>query len=63
MNELIGTEDISARLNLGHAYVRDRVVKHPDFPRPKLALSQKCRRWSREDFEDWLSRQAKKQAR
>jgi len=63
MNDLIGTMDISQRLNLEHAYVRDRVVKRPDFPRPKLSLSQKCRRWSREDFEEWLNKQAKKQAR
>ncbi len=63
MTELIGTKEISEHLNLGHDYVRDRLVKRADFPRPALALSQKCRRWSRDDFEDWLRRQAKKQAR
>ncbi|SEF31425.1 hypothetical protein ABL840_08940 [Variovorax sp. NFACC27] len=63
MSDLIGTMDISERLNLEHAYVRDRVVKRPDFPRPALALSQKCKRWRQEDFEEWLKKQAKKQAR
>lgn len=63
MSELIGTMDISQRLNLEHAYVRDRVVKRADFPRPALALSQKCRRWRQDDFEEWLKKQAKKQAR
>lgn len=63
MSDLIGITEISATLNVSHAYVRDRVVKRPDFPRPALSLSQKCRRWSSEAFEDWLRKQTKKQAR
>lgn len=63
MTDLIGIQDISTHLNLGHDYVRDRLVKRPDFPRPALSLSQKCRRWNRDDFEDWLRKQAKKQGR
>lgn len=63
MSDLIGIQEISEYLHLSHDYVRDRVVKRPDFPRPYLSLSQKCRRWSREAFEAWLRAQAKKQAR
>lgn len=63
MNDLITIADISAALNLSHAYTRDRLVKRPDFPRPALALSQKCRRWSRGDFEKWVSKNMKLQAR
>lgn len=63
MSELIGIQEISEYLNLSHDYVRDRVVKRPDFPRPHLSLSQKCRRWSRDAFEDWLRKKAKEQAR
>jgi hypothetical protein len=63
MTELISVEDISAALNVTHNYARDKVVKRPDFPRPSLSLSQKCRRWQRDDFEDWLRKQMKKQAR
>ena len=63
MNELLTLEDISESLNVSHSYVRDRVVKRPDFPRPALSLSQKCRRWSRAAFEEWLRKQTKKQAR
>ena len=63
MSELIGIAEISHALNVSHDYTRDRVVKRPDFPRPHFVLSQKCRRWTREAFEDWLRKQAKKQAR
>jgi len=63
MNKLIGIAEISAALNVSHSYTRDRLVKRPDFPRPALSLSQKCRRWSKEAFEDWLSRETKKQSR
>lgn len=63
MNDLITLEDISAALNLKHEYTRDRLVKRPDFPRPALALSQKCRRWNRHDFETWMDKHLKKQAR
>lgn len=63
MSELISIQEISEHLNVSHAYARDRLVKRPDFPRPALSLSQKCRRWSREAFEDWLRKQVKKQAR
>lgn len=63
MSELIGIPEISLTLNVSHDYARDRVVKRVDFPRPALALSQKCRRWSRDAFEDWLRKQQRKQAR
>lgn len=63
MSELIGIAEISQALNLSHDYVRDRLVKRADFPRPALSLSQKCRRWSRESFEEWLRKHMKKQAR
>lgn len=62
-DDLIGLADISKHLQLTHDYVRDRLVKRPDFPRPTLFLSQKCRRWKREDFEGWLAKHAKKLAR
>lgn len=63
MNDLIDIQEISQHLNVSHSYARDRLVKRPDFPRPALSLSQKCRRWSRDAFEEWLVKQVKKQAR
>jgi predicted DNA-binding transcriptional regulator AlpA len=63
MTDLMTIDDISTALNLSHAYTRDRLVKRPDFPRPAVALSQKCRRWNRDDFNAWLHKHTKKQAR
>lgn len=63
MNDLLTIDDMSVTLNLSREYVRDRLVKRPDFPRPKLSLSQKCRRWCRDDFNAWLKKESKTQAR
>jgi len=63
MNDLMTLADISAAMELKYAYTRDRLVKRPDFPRPVVSLSQKCRRWSRDDFNTWLGKHAKKLAR
>lgn len=63
MNDLITIDDMSVTLSLSRAYVRDRLVKRIGFPRPKLDLSQKCRRWCRDEFNAWLKKEAKVQAR
>lgn len=63
MSDLIDLKEISEKLNVSHDYARDRVSKRADFPRPALSLSQKCRRWRRADFEEWLRKQMKKNAR
>jgi predicted DNA-binding transcriptional regulator AlpA len=52
---LIDAKDIAAELQLARAYVVRRVLTRPDFPRPALELSRKVRKWSREEFERWLS--------
>ena len=53
MNDLLTLADIAADLKLRYEYVRDRLVKRPDFPRPCLQISQKHRRWKREDLTAW----------
>jgi predicted DNA-binding transcriptional regulator AlpA len=63
VSDLLTLADMGAALGLTPAYVRDKIVKRVDFPRPTLALSQKHRRWSRGDFDGWLKLQAKLQAR
>lgn len=63
MSELLTIDDMGAQLGMTRDYVRDKIVKRPDFPRPALALSQKHRRWSRADFDRWVKRQAQTQAR
>jgi predicted DNA-binding transcriptional regulator AlpA len=60
---LLTLDDIAARVSKSREYVRDRLVKRGDFPRPTLVVSQKIRRWASVDLECWLEKQRKKQAR
>lgn len=55
--QLLTLDDITELVQLSRQYVRDRLVKRPDFPRPTFALSQKCKRWKREDVVGWIERQ------
>ena len=60
---LITLDDIAAMLSATRPLVRDRIVKRPDFPRPAVALSQKMRRWNRDEVENWLAKQMQRNAR
>ena len=61
--ELIDIKAIAQALGVKQTYVRDRLVKRPDFPRPHIATSQRFKRWTRESLDRWIAAQAKKQAR
>lgn len=60
---LLTIDDIAAMVKLSRVYVRDRLVKQPDFPRPALVLSQKNKRWSAEDVNYWIGQQLANQQR
>lgn len=55
MNDLLSTGDIAQLLGLTRDYTTDKLTKRPDFPKPRVAVNQKLRRWSRQDVENWLS--------
>jgi predicted DNA-binding transcriptional regulator AlpA len=59
----ITLDEIASSLKLNKVYVRDKVVKRPDFPRPAIFLSQKTRRWMLEDVQAWIGNQRDKMAR
>ena len=59
----ITLDDIASSLKLNKVYVRDKVVKRADFPRPAISLSQKTRRWLAEDVQAWIANQRDKIAR
>lgn len=63
MTDLIDLDAIAALTGSRREYARDSIVKRPDFPRPSLSLSQKMRRWNRQDVEQWLAKQMAKNAR
>lgn len=47
--ELIGTKDISRMLGVTQAHCVGRVIKRPDFPKPVIDLSQRIRKWRKDD--------------
>ena len=52
--KLLTIDNIAALLGLERRYVRDKIVKRPDFPMPAVALSQKVRLWKQSDVEAWI---------
>lgn len=59
---LMTVTDIAGALRLNPAHVRDRLVHEAGFPRPVINRPR-CRRWSRNSIERWLSNEAAKSAR
>jgi len=51
MEELITTKDIAEALAVTPKHACQRVVTRPDFPKPVIRLSQKTRRWLRDEFD------------
>lgn len=47
--ELIGTKDISRMLGVTQAHCVGRIIKRPDFPKPAIDLSQRMRKWRKDD--------------
>jgi predicted DNA-binding transcriptional regulator AlpA len=55
---LWGTREMALVWNLNREYVTDHIVKKPDFPQPALNLSNKTRRWRRDEVEAWRRKHA-----
>lgn len=53
---LIDTGGIAKLLGVSRAHVTDRLTKAPTFPAPVIDLSQRMRRWNREQVLAWMSR-------
>lgn len=47
--DLIDTQEIARMLGVTRAHVTNRLTKRPDFPKPAVNLSQRLRKWKRED--------------
>lgn len=61
--DLMTTADIAAALGVDPKHACQRVVTREDFPAPVIRLSQKTRRWLRDDFADWFRAQQIRAAR
>lgn len=55
MTDTIDTARIAEILGCSRKHVTERVVKRPDFPVPKIAVSRKTRRWDEEEVRAWAS--------
>lgn len=63
MSNLLDLTDIAERLQLRRDYVRDKLVKLGDFPRPAINISQRIRRWEEQAIQAWLEQQKQGAAR
>jgi predicted DNA-binding transcriptional regulator AlpA len=52
--DLIGTHDIARMLGVTQSHCVGRIIKRPDFPKPAINLSQRLRKWKREDVMKFL---------
>ncbi len=52
--DLIGTQDIARMLGVTRSHCVGRIIKRPDFPKPAINLSQRLRKWKREDVMKFL---------
>ena len=59
----ITIDDIAARIGERREFVRDTLVKRPDFPRPVLVLSRKIVKWDASDLDKWLEKKKREWAR
>lgn len=56
MTALLDTAQIAAMLSMTREYVTDRLTKRPDFPKPRIALNRKTKRWAECDIREWMER-------
>lgn len=57
--DLIDTAHIAAMLGISRAWTVNNVTKRPDFPKPRVNLSQRLRRWSRAEVSRWMQQSTK----
>jgi predicted DNA-binding transcriptional regulator AlpA len=62
MSALIDTGTIASLLGVSREYVTDKLTKRPDFPRPRVNVSQRLRKWSEAEVRAWLEQPKHKKA-
>jgi predicted DNA-binding transcriptional regulator AlpA len=56
MSALIDTAQIAQMLGVTREYVTDKLTKRRDFPRPRVNVSSRLRRWSEAEVMAWMQR-------
>lgn len=54
MNDLLDTKDIAQMLGVTRAHCVGRIVKRPDFPKPAVSVSQRIKRWRKNEVLKWM---------
>lgn len=62
MSALIDTGTIAQILGVTREYVTDKLSKRPDFPKPKVNVSQRLRKWSEAEIRQWAAGPQKRAA-
>jgi predicted DNA-binding transcriptional regulator AlpA len=52
---LIDTSGIASLLGCTREHATDRIIKKPGFPKPRIELSQKMRRWDKDEVMAFLT--------
>ncbi|PUE44458.1 hypothetical protein B9Z47_18170 [Limnohabitans sp. 2KL-1] len=47
--ELMGTKEIARLLGVSQGHCVGRIIKRPDFPKPVINLSQRLRKWRKDE--------------
>ncbi len=58
-DEFIGTNDIARMLGVSRAWTVTSITKRPDFPKPVINLSQRIRKWSKNEVLKWVRNTSK----
>jgi predicted DNA-binding transcriptional regulator AlpA len=56
MTALITTAQIAELLSVSREHVTDRLVKRPDFPKPRQNASRRMRKWAEAEVIAWASK-------
>jgi predicted DNA-binding transcriptional regulator AlpA len=54
LQDLVDTKQIAQLLGITRAHCVGRIIKRPDFPKPAINLSQRLRKWKRQDILKWV---------
>lgn len=54
MNDMLDTKDIASMLGVTRAHCVGRIVKRPDFPKPAVSVSQRIKRWRKNEVLKWM---------
>jgi len=59
LSPLVNISELAALFGVSRKHAANRIVTRPDFPAPVVRLSQRTRKWSREDVTSYLKKRSR----